>query len=144
MRLVTRTASVRWTAGVRGGARTAATGSGVLGRIPFLSAIPSGGNSNSNPAELLAAAHAASFSRALARELGPTALSAGDMVTSSSVTLERLGAGWSISNIHLSVAARLPKVTQGRFIDAAVRAKTNCLVSQALRATISINARLES
>ena len=41
-------------------------------------------------------------------------------------------------NIHLNVLAGLPKVTQGRFIDATVRAKTNCVVSRLLRANISM------
>jgi len=45
--------------------------------------------------------------------------------------------------MHLHVVAWLPKVTQGKFIDAAVRAKTSCLISRALRANISMNARLE-
>ena len=46
-------------------------------------------------------------------------------------------------NIHLNVVAKLPNVTQGRFIDATVRAKTNCLVSKLIRANISMNAKLE-
>jgi osmotically inducible protein OsmC len=75
--------------------------------------------------------------------MGRAALSAGDILTSAAVTLERLAAGWTILNIHLDVVARLPNATQGRFIDAAVRAKTNCLVSRVLRATISMNAKLE-
>ena len=59
------------------------------------------------------------------------------------VTLEHLAAGWTIINIHLKVAASLPKVTQGRFIDASVRARTNCVVPLLLRANISVNAKLE-
>jgi len=46
-------------------------------------------------------------------------------------------------NIHLNGVATLPEVTQGRFIDATVRAKTNCVLSRLLRANISLNARLE-
>jgi lipoyl-dependent peroxiredoxin len=83
------------------------------------------------------------FSLALAHELGPAALSQGDIVTSAAVTLERFAAGWSIIDVHLNVAARLPKVTLNRFIGATVRAKTHCLVSRALRATVSMNAKLE-
>ena len=54
-----------------------------------------------------------------------------------------VAAGWTVMNIHLNVIARLPKVTQSKFIDAAVRAKTSCLVSRLLRANISMNAKLE-
>ena len=45
-------------------------------------------------------------------------------------------------NIHLNVIATLPKVTQSEFIDATVRAKTSCLVSRLLNASISMNAKL--
>jgi osmotically inducible protein OsmC len=71
------------------------------------------------------------------------ASAAGEIVTAATVTLEHLVAGWTIMNIHLNVLARLPKVTQGQFIDATVRAKTNCVVSRLLRANISMNAKLE-
>ena len=66
-----------------------------------------------------------------------------DVIVTATVTLEHLAAGWTIMNIHLNVIARLPKVTQSRFIDATVRAKTSCLVSRLLRANISMNAKLE-
>jgi hypothetical protein len=59
------------------------------------------------------------------------------------VTIEHLAAGWTIMNIHLNVVARLPRLSQGEFIDATVRAKRNCLVSRALRPTVSMNARLD-
>ncbi|HXQ81765.1 MAG TPA: OsmC family peroxiredoxin [Opitutaceae bacterium] len=143
MRLIIRRASVRWTAGARGGARAATTESGVLTLAPFSSAAPHRNNSDTNSAELIAAAHAGSFSLALAEELGRDALSAGEIVTSAAVTLERIASEWAIINIHLNVVAKLPKVKQGRFIEAAVRAKTSCLVSRLLRTTVSINARLE-
>jgi osmotically inducible protein OsmC len=72
------------------------------------------------------------------------ASAAANIVTTSTVTLERLAVGWTIMNIHLDVIASLPKVTQSSFIDATVRAKTNCLVSRLLRANISMNAKLET
>lgn len=143
MKPIIRRASVRWTAGAKGGARAVTTESSVLKLAPFSLATPYRNNSDTNPAELIAAAHAGSFSLALAQELGRAALSVGDIITSVAVTLERLAAGWTIVKIHLDVVARLPKVTQGRFIEATIRAKTNCLVSRMLRATISMNAKLE-
>lgn len=143
MKLVIRRASVRWNAGEKKGARTVTTESGGLQLVPFSSAIRRTTNSDTNSAELIAAAHAGSFSLALTQELGRAALSAGNIVTSAAVTLEHRTAGWTIANILLTVVARLPKATQGRFIDAAVRAKTNCLISRALRTTVSMNAKLE-
>jgi osmotically inducible protein OsmC len=100
-------------------------------------------NSATNSAELIAAAHACSFSLALAAELGATALRTGEILISAAVTLQPLATGWTITNIHLGVIARLPHLSQGDFIDATVRAKLNCLVSRALRPSVSMNAKLE-
>ena len=143
MNLIIRKASVRWKGNTDGGTRVVSTESGVLKRARFSSDIPFKTNSHTDPAELIAAAHASSFSLALSNELGLKAFAAGEIVTTATVTLENMNAGWTIMNIHLNVAAKLPKVTQGRFIDATIRAKTSCLVSRLLRANISMNAKLE-
>lgn len=140
MNLIIRKASVCW----KGGARSVTSDSGVLKRAKFSLGLPVKNNSHTDPAELLAAAHASSFSLALFNELKLKPSAVAEIATSASVTVEHLVTGWTIMNIHLTVVARLPKVTQGRFIDATVRAKTNCLVSRLLRANISMNARLEN
>jgi len=101
-------------------------------------------NASKVPAELIAAAHARSFSIALSDELGLKARATGETITTATVTAERLAAGWTIRNVHLNVVAKLPKMTQAKFIDAAVRAKINCLISRLLRANISMNAKLET
>jgi len=143
MKLIMRKASARWEGGSNGGTRVMSTASGVLKQARYSSGIPLKENSATDPAELIAAAHAASFSLALSHELGLAGFAAGDIVTTATVTLEHLAAGWTIMNVHLNVIARLPKVTQGEFIDATVRAKTSCVVSRLLRANISMNAKLE-
>ncbi len=143
MNLIIRKASVQWQGSAKGGSRAVTTESGVLKGARFSLGLPVKTNSHTDPAELIAAAHASSFSLALSNELGLRAFAAGEIVTTATVTLEHLAAGWTIMNIHLNVAARLPRVTQGRFIDATVRAKTNCPVSRLLRANISMNAKLE-
>jgi osmotically inducible protein OsmC len=143
MKLIMRKASVQWKGGSNGGVRTITTESGALKQAHYSPGIPFKGNSGTNPAELIAAAHAASFASALSNELGLPASASGNIVTTATVTLEHLAAGWTIMNIHLNVNARLPKLTQGEFIDSTVRAKTSCLVSRLLRANISMNAKLE-
>jgi osmotically inducible protein OsmC len=143
MKLIIRKASVRWKSGAQGGTRALTTESGALKQANFSAGFPVKNGTHTDSAELIAAAHASSFSSALAHELGRTAFGAGEVVTSATVTLEHEAAGWAIMNIHLNVVARLPKMHQDRFIDATVRAKTNCLVSRLLRANISMNAKLE-
>lgn len=132
-----------WKGGAKGGTRAVTTKSGALKQARFSPGFPLQNGSHTDPAELIAAAHASSFSSALSHELGRMTFPHGEIVTSATVTLEHLAGGWTIMNIHLNIVARLPKVTQGRFIDATVRAKTHCLVSRLLRANISMNAKLE-
>ena len=50
----------------------------------------------------------------------------------------------AVAGIDLEVLAEVPKASQSDFIDATLRAKTGCLTSRVLRATISMNAKLGS
>ena len=143
MNLIIRKASVRWKGRARGSMQEVTTESGLLKRARFSLGIPFKDDSHTDPAELIAAAHATSFSLALSNELRLKAFATGEIVTTATVTLEHLAAGWTIMNLHLNVMATLPRVTQARFIDATVRAETNCLLSRLLRANISMNAKLE-
>jgi osmotically inducible protein OsmC len=143
VKLIMRKTSVQWSGGSKSRTRIMSTQSGVLERAEITSSILPGKDSDTDPAELIAAAHAGSFSLALSDELGLANSAFGNIVTTATVTLEHLAAGWTVMNIHLNVIAKLPKVTQSEFIDATVRAKTRCLISRLLRANISMNARLE-
>lgn len=143
MNLIIRKASVRWKGGVKGGTRAVTTGSGALKQVKFSMGVPSAVGRVTDPSELIAAAHASSFSLALFNELQLKAFTKGEIVTTATVTMENLTTGWTIMNVHLNVVAWLPRLTQGEFIDATVRAKTNCLVTRSLRANISMNAKLE-
>jgi osmotically inducible protein OsmC len=142
MQLIIRKAAARWKVGSKGGTRVLSTGSGALKNARFASGVPLKENSVIDPAELIAAAHAGSFSLALSKELKLAPSASGLIITTATVTMEHLATGWTIMNIHLNVTATLPKVTQNQFIDATVRAKTSCLVSRLLRATVSMNAKL--
>jgi osmotically inducible protein OsmC len=143
MKLLIRNASVLWKGGLKEGTRVVSTASGVLKGARFLSGISRRKNSATDPGELIAAAHAGSFSSALLHELGLPGSASERIATTAMVTLEHLPCGWTIMNIHLNVMARLPRVTQREFIDATVRAKTSCMVSRLLRANISMTAKLE-
>ena len=97
-----------------------------------------------NPPELIAAAHAGSFSMTLANELGEAGYSPCQIDTTSTVTMEDIAAGWTMTQIHLDVIATVPKVAQCDFIDAALRAKAHCPISRSLNANISMRAKLSS
>lgn len=119
------------------------TQSGMLTGVRISPSIPPWESSGTDPLELIAAAQAGSFSLALSSELGLRASASNHIITTATITLERVTAGWTIINIHLDVMAKLPKVTQGRFIDATVRAKSLCLVTRLLRTSVSMTAKLE-
>ena len=58
--------------------------------------------------------------------------------------LEKIKGDWTISAIHLDLTAKIPGATQAAFDAAAQQAKANCPVSRLLKATITLNATLET
>jgi organic hydroperoxide reductase OsmC/OhrA len=144
MNLIIRRASVRWKGRANGGTAASTTGSGRLKKAGSSLGSMLTRHSETNSAEWIAAAHAHSFSQALLKALRLKSMAVGEIVTTATVTLENLAAGWTIMNSHITILGKLPKVTQGKFIDATVRAQVSCLVSQSLRASVSINAKLEN
>jgi osmotically inducible protein OsmC len=61
-----------------------------------------------NPPELVAAAHAGSFSVTLANELGVAGYRPRQIDTTATVTMEDMAAGWTMTQIHLDVIAAVP------------------------------------
>jgi len=97
-----------------------------------------------NPPELIAAAHASSYSMTLADELGAAGYKPRQIDTTATVSMEDIAAGWTMTQIHLDVIATVPEVAQCDFVDAALRAKANCPVSRSLNANISMRAQLSA
>jgi osmotically inducible protein OsmC len=58
--------------------------------------------------------------------------------------MEQLPEGWTVTGIQLDVLAETPRAKQGDFIEAAVRAKTNCPISRLLKTNISMSAKLDN
>jgi osmotically inducible protein OsmC len=142
MKLMRKEASVRWKGGTRGGTQVMNVAPGAPKQVRSPAAIPIKG-AFTDPVALLAAAHAGSFSLALSNELGLAHSNAGNITTTTTMTLEHLAIGWTVVKVHLNVIAKLSGVTQCEFIDATVRAKLGCMVSRLFRGNISMNAKLE-
>jgi osmotically inducible protein OsmC len=142
MKKTRRTASAYWKNGAKGGTQSISTESGTINEAQFTLGMPLKSSPRTNPAELVAAALVSSFSLALSSELKLLGTSGGEITSTATVNSENLTGEWTISDINLNVDAKLPKVTQGKFIDAAVRAKMSCMVCRLLRANISMNAKL--
>jgi len=141
MKPYTRKASVLWLGTRRRGKGAVSTPSGGLKMALFATAgdIKRPGT---NPTELVACAHAGSFSLTLANEIGAAGYSPSQIDTSATVTMENLTGGWTLTQVHLDVVATVPKIAESDFVDAALRAKANCPISRALNANISMRAKL--
>ena len=138
-----RTARARWTGQIKDGEGTLWTDSGVLQDTPygFRDRFESG--PNTNPEELIGAAHAGCFSMALSGQLGKAGLTAERIDTTATVTLEKQGEGFAITAVHLELTARVPGADRDAFMKAANDAKTGCPVSKVLNADITLDATLE-
>src|SRR5882724_4412370 len=143
MKPYTRKASVLWRGTRQNGKGAITTPSAVLKKAPYASGSDMK-RKGTNPPELIAAAHAGSFSMTLANELTEAGYSARQIDTTATVTMEHIFAGWTMTQIHLDVIATVPKVAQCEFVDAALRAKANCPISRSLTANISMRAILKT
>jgi osmotically inducible protein OsmC len=134
---------VVWEGSHQHGEGAITTQSAVLKKARCVSGLHLGRGRGTNPPELIAAAHATSFSMALAHELGDAGYSPDQIDTTATVTMEHVAAGWTMTQIRLDVIAWVPRAAQCDFIDAAVRAKTSCSISRLLHANISMSAKLK-
>ncbi|MCX8019376.1 MAG: OsmC family protein [Chitinophagaceae bacterium] len=91
-----------------------------------------------NPEELIAAAHAACFSMKLSFVLGAAGFIPKRIETKCTVTLE----GGVITNSHLEVRAKVPKLKAKDFAQYAEEAKENCPISKSLATNITMDAQL--
>jgi osmotically inducible protein OsmC len=134
-------ASATWVGSPRRGKGVVTSGSGTLSQSRYLGNC-GGEGKETNPYELLAAAHATCFSMALAHELADAGFTPQRIDTTVTLTMEPLSDGWTVAAIQLDVLAEAPRATQGDFIRAAVSAKTSCTISRLLKTNISMSAKL--
>jgi len=139
-----RTASAVWQGSIKEGKGTVSTQTGTLKETPysFQSRFESG--TGTNPEELIAAAHAGCFSMALSLMLGTAGKTPDRIATKATLTLENKDGGFSITKVHLEVAARVPGMDAAAFKGVAENAKANCPVSKVLRCEITMDAKLEA
>jgi osmotically inducible protein OsmC len=137
-------ASAIWFGGLKSEKCVVTTESGTLSESQYSERPGDGKGKGTNPYELIAAAHAGCFSMALANELAVAGFIPIRINTTANVAMEQLEEGWIITGIKLDVVAEAPLEKQSVFIEAAVRAKTNCMVSRILKTNIFMSAKLEN
>ncbi|MCM2370247.1 OsmC family protein [Aporhodopirellula aestuarii] len=136
-------ASAVWEGSLKEGSGRLSTKSSALQDTPYTFKSRFEGAGETNPEELIGAAHAGCFSMALSNILGQADLVAERISTEATVTLEQKEGGFAITKVHLDVTAIVPGATPDAFADAAGKAKAECPVSKLLNAEISMDARLQ-
>jgi len=138
-----RNGSAVWRGGLKDGKGTVSTDSGVLSNTQYSFSTRFEDGKGTNPEELIAAAHAGCFSMALSAQLGNAGMTAEQIQTTASVSLDKTDGGFAITAVHLDVRAKIPGADKQAFETAANNAKSGCPVSKVLNATITMNARLD-
>ena len=142
--MIKRSGSAIWSGGIKDGKGNISTQSGVLDNTQYGFNTRFEDGPGTNPEELIGAAHAGCFTMALSGKLGEAGMSAEKLNTTATVTLEKEGAGFTITAVHLNLLAKIPGANQAAFDAAVLDAKENCPVSKLLNATITLDARLEA
>jgi osmotically inducible protein OsmC len=143
--MATRNGSAEWRGDLRSGEGDLTVGDGVFtGNYSFASRFEEG--DGTNPEELIAAAHAACFSMALANVMAEHGHPAESVRTVAKVHLRQKDEGPTIQQIDLEARGRVPGIDQEHFAMHAEEAKKGCPVSRALAGVeeINLDARLES
>lgn len=137
------TGSAHWEGSLKEGSGNLSTGTKVLDGQPygFKSRFEDG--KNTNPEELIGAAHAACFSMAFSMILGQHDLTPDAIDTKADVSLEKSGDGFAITRIHLHTKAKIPGADEATFQKAAQAAKEGCPVSKALTGVPEITLEAE-
>jgi osmotically inducible protein OsmC len=139
-----RKASAVWQGDLKSGQGAISTDSGTLKNTQYSFSTRFENGVGTNPEELLAAAHAGCFTMALSAQLGGAGMTASKLETTCTISLEKVGEGFSITKSHLDLVATIPNADKAKF-DAAVKAaETGCPVSKLFKTEISVNARLVS
>ena len=139
-----RKGSATWRGGLRDGAGTVSTESGVLSEAQYSFGTRFEEGKGTNPEELIGAAHAGCFSMALSKQLNDAGFTADSINTTASVRLEKTDAGFTVTSVHLDVTVKAPGLEQSAFETAANNAKAGCPISRLLNAELTMDAKLAS
>ncbi len=138
-----RKASAVWNGGLKDGKGSLSSTSGILKDTAYSFATRFEDRPGTNPEELIAAAHAGCFSMALSAILGESGVTPESIRTTATVAIEKQGEGFAITESRLEVRAKVPGISEAKFMEAANKAKEGCPVSKALNAKITMDAKLE-
>jgi osmotically inducible protein OsmC len=131
-----------WQGDLKSGKGEFTAGENITGEYSFHSRFEDG--PGANPEQLIAAAHAACFSMALAAALAEAGTPPDSVTTNATVTLRPVDGTPTITSIALETVGRVPGLDDAAFREAAEEAKKGCPVSRALASVpdVTVAARL--
>ncbi|MDZ4793231.1 MAG: OsmC family peroxiredoxin [Bacteroidota bacterium] len=134
-----KSATANWKGTGKEGMGKLTTQSGVIKnkKYDFRSRFDDG--TYTNPEELVAAAHAGCFTMKLSFVLGAAGFTPRKIETTCFITLEN----GAITESHLVVKAKVPRMKADKFAECATEAKENCPISKLLNTNITMEASLD-
>jgi osmotically inducible protein OsmC len=138
-----RKASAVWRGDLKGGKGAISTESGTLKETQYSFSTRFENGVGTNPEELIAAAHAGCFSMAFSAELGKAGLTPDSINTTATVTLEKTDAGFTVTESHLEMTAKIPGADKAKALEIANAAKAGCPISRLLNAKITLDAKFD-
>jgi osmotically inducible protein OsmC len=139
-----RKASAVWHGGLKDGKGDISTDSGALKDTQYSFGTRFENGVGTNPEELIAAAHAGCFAMAFSAELGKVGLTPESIAVNATVTLDKTDAGWTVTESHLDVKAKVPGANRTTVLGIANVAKAGCPISRLLKANVTMDATVET
>ena len=137
--MFTRSGSAQWQGGLKDGKGMVSTESGALKDLPYGFNTRFSDEPGTNPEELIGAAHAACFSMALSNMMTQAGIGGIDIRTTSKITLEKDGDGFTVTKAHL-VTQISGDGDRAKIEDLAQQAKAGCPISKLLNAEVTMDA----
>jgi osmotically inducible protein OsmC len=133
-----RKATARWQGSTQDGSGALSVQSGTLQDTPYTFKARFGDGKGTNPEELVAAAHAGCFTMAVSFNLNNAGYTATAIETEAQLTMDTVDGKPTITAVHLTTRAQVPRLTQTQFAEIASNAKVNCVISRALSPSIVV------
>ncbi|MDQ3777290.1 MAG: OsmC family peroxiredoxin [Actinomycetota bacterium] len=137
---VERRARAVWEGDLLGGSGEVSTETGAVNQATVKwSSRAEAADENTSPEELIAAAHAACVSMALAHALAQAGTPPQRLESEATATFDNTDDGFRMTTVRLSIRGEVEGVDEDGFRQAAEEAKDNCPVSQALRGNVDVS-----
>lgn len=138
----TRSAHAQWKGTLKEGKGRLELESGAF-EGPYSFGSRFGDGKDTNPEELLGAAHAGCFAMALSMTLGEAGYTADSLDVKAKVKIEQVDGGFAVTSIVLHLDASIPEIDEATFNDLANSAFEGCPISNALSVEKSLQATLK-